>query len=119
MNSNTDIKAIVLSTLINGPQLLYEREVDENIFDDTQSKRLYRLINKTFKQGVKDFNENFKINLSEEAKKDKNEKFINYVTTYVINIVPESNSIDKYLDYLNNRYNFLSTANELSKADFQ
>lgn len=119
MNSNTDIKAIVLSTLINGPQLLYEREVDENIFDDTQSKRLYRLINKTFKQGVKDFDENFKINLSEEAKKDKNEKFINYVTTYVIHIVPESNSIDKYLDYLNNRYNFLSTANELSKADFQ
>lgn len=33
-SNNTEIKAVVLSTLMNGPQLLFEREIDENIFDD-------------------------------------------------------------------------------------
>ena len=62
-SNNTEIKAVVLSTLMNGPQLLFEREIDENIFDDAQSKRLYRLIYKTFRQGTKCFDENLKINL--------------------------------------------------------
>lgn len=117
-SNNTEIKAVVLSTLMNGPQLLFEREIDENIFDDAQSKRLYRLIYKTFRQGTKCFDENLKINLSNEEKKDKSGAFIAYKTK-VDNTAPEFDSIDNYLDYLNNEYNFHMTINELSKADVQ